>query len=68
MRVVVLVLSDCEVSRTTRDSTAAALKAIQCLSKGCEAMVDKIGVFICTGYGIADALDIDALISDGRTA
>jgi quinone-modifying oxidoreductase subunit QmoB len=24
-------------------------------------MDDKIGVFICTGYGIADALDIDAL-------
>ncbi len=24
-------------------------------------MEDKIGVFICTGYGIADALDIDAL-------
>jgi quinone-modifying oxidoreductase subunit QmoB len=25
-------------------------------------MEDKIGVFICTGYGIADALDIDALV------
>lgn len=25
------------------------------------AMDDKIGVFICTGYGIADALDVDAL-------
>jgi quinone-modifying oxidoreductase subunit QmoB len=24
-------------------------------------MEDKIGVFICTGYGIAEALDIDAL-------
>ena len=24
-------------------------------------MDDKIGVFICTGYGIADALDVDAL-------
>ena len=24
-------------------------------------MEDKIGVFICTGYGIADALDVDAL-------
>ena len=24
-------------------------------------MSDKLGVFICTGYGIADALDIDAL-------
>ncbi len=24
-------------------------------------MADKLGVFICTGYGIADALDIDAL-------
>ena len=24
-------------------------------------MTDKIGVFICTGYGIAEALDIDAL-------
>ena len=24
-------------------------------------MADKIGVFICTGYGIAEALDIDAL-------
>ena len=24
-------------------------------------MEEKIGVFICTGYGIADALDIDAL-------
>ncbi|NQT16311.1 MAG: hydrogenase iron-sulfur subunit [Planctomycetes bacterium] len=26
-------------------------------------MEDKIGVFICTGYGIAEALDIDALSS-----
>ena len=26
-------------------------------------MEDKIGVFICTGYGIADALDVDALLS-----
>jgi len=26
-----------------------------------DTMDDKIGVFICTGYGIADALDIDAL-------
>jgi quinone-modifying oxidoreductase subunit QmoB len=25
-------------------------------------MEDKIGVFICTGYGIAEALDIDALV------
>ena len=24
-------------------------------------MEEKIGVFICTGYGIAEALDIDAL-------
>ena len=24
-------------------------------------MADKIGVFICTGYGIAEALDVDAL-------
>ncbi|MGW8268720.1 MAG: heterodisulfide reductase subunit A, partial [Longimicrobiales bacterium] len=24
-------------------------------------MEDKIGVFICTGYGIAEALDVDAL-------
>ncbi len=24
-------------------------------------MEDNIGVFICTGYGIAEALDIDAL-------
>ena len=24
-------------------------------------MDDKIGVFICTGYGIAEALDVDAL-------
>jgi len=24
-------------------------------------MEDKIGVFICTGYGIAEALDIEAL-------
>ena len=28
-------------------------------------MADKIGVFICTGYGIAEALDVDAL---GRVA
>ena len=25
-------------------------------------MEDKIGVFICTGYGIAEALDVDALL------
>ena len=24
-------------------------------------MDDKVGVFICTGYGIAEALDVDAL-------
>ena len=24
-------------------------------------MEDKLGVFICTGYGIAEALDIEAL-------
>ena len=26
-------------------------------------MEHKIGVFICTGYGIAEALDVDALSS-----
>ena len=26
-------------------------------------MEEKIGVFICSGYGIAEALDIDALSS-----
>ena len=35
-------------------------------------MEDKVGVFICTGYGIADALDIDALskvaTDDGEVA
>ncbi len=51
----------CDVSRATKESTAAALKAIQCLNRGNDHMEDKIGVFICTGYGIAEALDIDAL-------
>ena len=51
----------CDVSRATKDSTAAALKAIQCLNRRVITMEDKIGVFICTGYGIAEALDIDAL-------
>ena len=28
---------------------------------GNDSMEDKIGVFICAGYGIAEAIDVDAL-------
>jgi quinone-modifying oxidoreductase subunit QmoB len=31
-------------------------------------MADKIGVFVCTGYGIAEALDVDALCSVANEA
>ena len=41
-------------SRTESDSVPQKRRVIL--------MEDKIGVFICTGYGIAEALDIDALV------
>ena len=48
-----------DVASSVRDATGAAARAWSWPRK--EGVMDKIGVFLCSGCGIGEALDIDAL-------
>ncbi len=49
-----------DVAASVRDATGAAARALDRCGK--EGVMDKLGVFLCTGCGIGDAVDVDEVI------